>query len=136
MQASHSEEVKSPCLLKRFFDVFGCLVSKAEHDSAQKILHLRRILQSAAKSVLHPSPRLLRRAHDRVATTVSNQRAVLRVANEEQATNVAAREIGTHIEFAGISWRWYRLSSSKKFKFNVPARSRAWIVSCLPVQLI
>src|SRR5437588_5031503 len=117
MQASHSEKVKSPCLLKRFFDVFGCLMSEAEHDSAQKILHVGCILQPAAKNVLHPCPRLLRCAHDRVATAVSNERAALRVADEEQATNVPAREIGTHIEFAGISWRRDRLGSSKKFKF-------------------
>ena len=90
---------------------------ETKHNSAQKTLHVGRILQPTAKCVLHPGPRLLRRAHDRVATAVSNERAALRVADEEQAANVPAREIRTHIEFAGISWRRDRLGSSKKFKF-------------------
>src|SRR6266487_1041889 len=92
-------------------------MSEAKHDSAKKILHLRRVLQTAAKCVLHPSPRLLRCAHDRVATAVSNQRAVFRIANEKHSTNIAAREIRTHIEFAGISRRRDWLGSSKKLQF-------------------
>src|SRR5260370_39593344 len=106
--------MKSSGLLKRFLDVLWRLVPEAKHDSAQKILHLRCVLQTAAKCILHPSPRLLRCAHDRVAAAVSNQRTVFRIANEEHSTNVAAREIRTHIEFAGLSQRRDCLCTSRK----------------------
>src|SRR6267378_8139933 len=60
VQASDSEKVKSAGLLKWFLDVFRCLVPEAKHDSAEKILHLRCVLQSSANCVLHPCARLLR----------------------------------------------------------------------------
>src|SRR5438128_12006623 len=90
---------------------------EAKHDSAEKILHLRRVLQTSAKCVLHPSPRLLRCAHDRVATAVSNQRAIFRITNKEHSTKDAAHEVRTHIEFSGNSPRRYRPDGSKKLKF-------------------
>src|SRR4029077_8705506 len=88
VQASDSEEVKRACLLKWFFDVLRGLVPQAKHDAAEKILHLGRVLQPPAKVFLHPSPRLLRRAQNRISTAVSNERPVLRVANKEYSTNV------------------------------------------------
>src|SRR5262249_59845108 len=47
----------------------------------------------------------------------SNQRAILRIANEEHSTDIASREIRAHIEFAGISRRRYRLGSFQQLQF-------------------
>ena len=62
MQTCDSEKVKSAGLLKWFLDVFGCLVPEAQHNPAEKILHLRRVFQPFANCVLHPCARLLRQA--------------------------------------------------------------------------
>src|SRR6266487_6490415 len=117
MQTSDSKKVKRAGLLKRFLNVFGCLVPDAKHDPADKTLHLARALQSPAKRVLHPCPRFLSRMQNRVSTAVSNERAILRIANEQNAANVAAREIRAHIEFAGISRRrdYFRISEKPQF---------------------
>ncbi len=40
MQAGDGEKMKRAGLLKRLFNIFGRLVSDAEHDSTQEILHL------------------------------------------------------------------------------------------------
>ena len=117
METGNCEKVQRAGLLEWFFDVLRRLVPQTKHNSAEKILDLWRVLQPSTQRILHPGPRLLRCPHDRVAPTVSNQRAVLRIANEESSTNIAAREISTHIEFAGISRRRDRLGSSKKFQF-------------------
>src|SRR5439155_3337839 len=98
-------------------DVLRGLVPQAKHDAAEKILHLGRVLQSPAKGVLHPSPRLLRRAQNRISTAMSNERPVLRVANKEHSTDAAAREVRAYIELAGVSRRRYRLGSPKKLQF-------------------
>ena len=46
-----------------------------------------------------------------------NQCAVLRIANEEEPANIVTREVGAHIEFAGISRRRDDFRNSKKLQF-------------------
>ena len=54
VQSSHREEMKRAGLLERFLDVFRSLMPETEHNSADKILHVRRIIQPTAKRSLHP----------------------------------------------------------------------------------
>jgi hypothetical protein len=56
-------------------------------------------------------------AQDRIAAAMADQRAVLRITSEEHSTDVMPCQVGTHIEFAGVSWRRDWLGSSKKFQF-------------------
>src|SRR6267378_2667059 len=114
MQTSDREEVKRAGLLKWFLDVFGCLMSEAQHNPAEKILHLRRVLQPSANYALHPCARLLRPAYNGVAAAVPNRCAILRIANKEHSTNVVTRQIRAHIKFAGISRRRDHFRDSKK----------------------
>ena len=114
MQASHSEEVKRPGLLKRLFDIFRRLVPDPEHDSAQEILHVRRVVQAATNRVLHPFARFLRRAQNRVSTAMSNECTVFWIADKQGSTNVATREIRPHVEFAWISRRCDQSRDSEK----------------------
>ena len=116
MQARDRKKVKRPSLLKWFFDVFRCLVPESKHDPTQKILRLRRVLQSSANCVLHPCPRLLRQTQNRVATAVPNQCAVLRI-DKEHSADVVTRQIRAHIEFAGISRRRDDFRGSEKLQF-------------------
>ena len=127
MQTSDSEKMKRAGLLERFLDVFRCLVPESKHDSTEKILHLRRVLQPSAKRVLHPGARFLCRMQDRVSTAVANQRAVFWITNKQHATNVPPRKIRAHIEFARISRRRDDFRSSEKpqciakFRGSAPA---------------
>src|SRR6266513_5741598 len=123
MQARDRKKVKGTSLLKWFFDVFRCLVPESKHDPTQKILRLRRVLQSSTNCVLHPCPRLLREAQNRVANGVPNQCAVLRIANKEHSANVVTRQIRAHIKFAGVSRRRDDFRDSKKFQFIAEFRS-------------
>ena len=117
MQARDRKKVKRTSLLKWLFDVFRCLVPESKHDPTQKILRLRRVLQSSTNCVLHPCPRLLRQAQNRVATAVPNQCAVLRIADKEHSTDVVTRQIRAHIEFTGISRRRDDFRGSEKLQF-------------------
>ncbi len=127
VETSDSEKVKRSGLLERFLDVFRCLVPESKHDSTEKILHLRRVLQPSAKRVLHPGARYLCRMQDRASTAVANQRAVFRITNKQHATNIPPRKIGAHIEFARIARRRDDFRSSEKpqciakFRGSAPA---------------
>src|SRR5580704_8074766 len=55
VQAGHGKKMQRSSLLKRFLDIFGCLMSKAERNSADKILDVWRILQTPAERRLHPT---------------------------------------------------------------------------------
>src|SRR5947207_950670 len=109
--------MQSARLLKWFFDVFGRLLSQPEHDSAEKSLYLWRVLQAAAQPILHPTPRFLCGAQDRIAPAVANQRAVLRVPDEKRSAHIVPRKISTHVKFAWISRRGNWLGRSQKFQF-------------------
>src|SRR2546429_349518 len=67
-----------------------------------------------------------------------NQRAVFRVANKESSANVAACEIGAHVEFTGISWRCDHLGYAEEaqlialFPCSTPAKQPARVRSVLP----
>src|SRR5438046_6658238 len=114
MQASDGEKVNRAGLLKRLFNVLGCFVPNAKHDSTDETFYLGRIVQAAAQRVLHPCARRLCSAQDRIAAAVANQRAVLRVPNEQHSTDIMPRQISAHVELAGIARRRDRLRSSKK----------------------
>ena len=100
-------------------------MSKTERDSADKTLHVRRVVQTLAKRALHPRARFLRCAQNRISTPMSNQHAILRIANKQASTNVPAREIGAHIEFARISGRRDRFRDSKKLQLIAEFRIAA-----------
>src|SRR5437773_12259522 len=125
MQTGDSEQVKSAGLLKRLFNVFRRLMSEPEHDSAKKTSNLGCVFQVAAKRVLHPGPGLLCQPQDRIPTAVSNEYRVLRIANKQQSANVTTRQIGAHVEFAGISRRRDWLSDSRKLQFVAKFRRTA-----------
>src|SRR6266513_3274651 len=116
MQASDGEKVNRAGLLKRLFNVLGCFVPDAKHDSTNETFYLGRILQAAAQRVLHPCARRLCSAQDGIAAAVANQRAVLRVPNEQHSADIMPRQISAHVELAGIAWRRDRLGSSKKLQ--------------------
>ena len=46
--------MKCASLLERLVDIFRRLVPDSKHDSAEEILHLRRVIQPAAKRSFHP----------------------------------------------------------------------------------
>src|SRR6266540_7200961 len=123
MQTSDSKKVKRAGLLKWFLDVFRGLVPETEQDPTEKILNLRRVLQSSANCVLHPCARFLRETQDRVATAVPNQGAVLRITNKEHSTDVVTRKVRAHIEFARISGRRDYFRDSKQLQFVTKFRS-------------
>ena len=125
MQTGDSEQVKSAGLLKRLFNVFTRLMSEPEHDSAEKTSNLGCVFQVAAKRVLHPGPGLLCQPQDRIPTAVSNEYRVLRIANKQQSANVTTRQIGAHVEFAGISRRRDWLRGSRKLQFIAKFRRTA-----------
>src|ERR1043166_5285321 len=109
-------------LLKWFLDIFRSLMPETKHNSADEILYVRRILQPATKCNLHPRARFLRRAQNRIAAAMSNEHAFLGIANKQTSAHVAAREIGAHIEFAGIPGRCDRFRDSKKSEFVAKLR--------------
>src|SRR4029077_15203604 len=117
VQTSHREEVKRACLLKRFFDVLWSLMAQAQRDDAQKILHLGRIIQTAADRALHPSARALRRAQDRTTSAFAEQNTVFWITNKQTAAGIQAREIRAHVELAGIARQRDRFGDSEKFQF-------------------
>src|SRR2546430_15695759 len=61
-----------------------------------------RVLQPAAHPILHPPPRLLCRAQDKIPPAVANQHPVLRVPDEKRSAHIVPRKISTHIKFAWI----------------------------------
>jgi hypothetical protein len=61
-------------------------------------------------------------AQDRIAAAVANQRAVLRIPNEQHSADIMPRQISAHIELAGITRRCDRLRSSKKLQFIAKLR--------------
>src|SRR5437879_2982453 len=97
--------MKRSRLLKRLFDVLRRLMSQTKNDSAQEILHLRRIVESATNRALHPGPCLLCCAQDRISSAAFQQDAVFRVANKQTSPHILTREIRTHIELARIAPR-------------------------------
>src|SRR5258708_38287273 len=109
MQSSDGEKVNRAGLLKRLLNVLRCVVPDAKHDSTDETLCLGRILQAAAQRVLHPYARRLGGAQDRIAAAVANERAVLRVPNEQYSADIMPRQRSAHIELAGIAWRRDRL---------------------------
>src|SRR2546425_1149911 len=133
MQAGHGKKMKGAGLLKWFLDVFGSLVAQTECNSADEILHVRRIVQTTTKHILHPGTRFLRGAQNRIANAVSNEDAIFRVANKQTSTHVATREIRPHIEFAGVARRHDWLGNSKKVqlitecRFATPAHKQSRI---------
>ena len=56
---------------------------------------------------------------------MSNEHGFLRIANKQTSKNIAAREIGAHIEFARVSGRRDRFRSSKEFEFIAKLRLTA-----------
>ena len=56
---------------------------------------------------------------------MSNEHAFIRIANKQTSMHVAAREIGAHIEFAGIPGRRDRFHDAKKFAFIAKLRFAA-----------
>ncbi len=58
-----------------------------------------------------------------------DQRAILRITNEEHSTNVVSGEISAHIESAGVSGRRDGFCVSKKFQFIAELR-RAFQRTC------
>src|SRR5207245_5627112 len=93
------------------------LPSQAYDDPTVYPLYLWRVLQLAAHPILHPTPRFLCRAHDKITPAVANQHPVLRVPDEKRSAHIVPRKISTHIKFAWISRRGNWLGSSKKFQF-------------------
>src|SRR5580765_4091306 len=122
MQAGYSEKMDRAGLLKRLLDVLRCFVPNAKNDSTDEIFYLRRIVQAAAQRVLHPCTRRLCSAQDRIAAAVADQDAVFRITSEEHSTDIMPCQVGTHIEFAGVSWRRDWLDRSKKFQFVAKLR--------------
>src|SRR6266480_4642584 len=116
MQSSDGEKVNRASLLKRLLNVLRCVVPDAKHDSTDKTFYLGRILQAAAQRVLHPCARRLCSAQDRIAVAVADQRAVLRIPNEQHSADIMPCQISAHIELAGIARRRDRLRSSKKLQ--------------------
>src|SRR5450631_3306295 len=98
--------MKRSSLLKRFLDVFGRLMSKAERNSADEILHVRRILQHPAQRRLHPSARRVRGAQNWIFSAMPKEHAILGVAHQQTSVNIATCEIRSRIEFAGIARTW------------------------------
>src|SRR5260370_33923501 len=103
MQSSDGENVNRAGLLKRLLDVLRCFVPDAKHDSTYETLCFGRIVQAAAQRVLHPCARRLCSAQDRIAAAVADQRAVLRIPDEQHSANIMPRKVSAHIEFAGVS---------------------------------
>ena len=77
MQTRHRKKMKRPSLLKRFFDVFRCLMTQTERNAAEKILDLWRIIQSPTNHAPHPSPRFLRGSKDWISGAALLARAVM-----------------------------------------------------------
>src|ERR1700747_2058993 len=103
-------------LLKWLFNVLRSFVSDPKHDSTNETLYLGRIVQAAAQRVLYPCARCLCSAQHRIAATVADQGAVLRITSEQHSTDIMPCEVGAHVEFAGVPWRCDRLGGSKKFQ--------------------
>src|ERR1700719_3368991 len=122
VQAGDGKEMKRARLLEWFFDVFRGLMSKTERDSADKILHVRRVVQTLTKSALHPGTRFLHRTQNRISTAMPDEHAIPRIANKHTATNVPAREIGAHTESARISGRRDRFRDSEKLQLIAELR--------------
>src|SRR4030095_1839982 len=97
MQSRDREQMKRPGLLKRLLNVFRRLMTEAKNDPAQKILHLRRIIESATNNALHPGARFLRRAQNRIPGIFSQERAVFGVANKQTSPHILAREVRAHV---------------------------------------
>src|SRR5437016_2019876 len=117
MQTRHRKKMKRPSLLKRFFDVFRCLMPQTERNAAEKILDLWRIIQSPTNHAPHPSPRFLRGSKDWISGAAFQQAAHFRISHKQTSPHILAREIRTHVELAGIPrWRDW-LGNSKKFQF-------------------
>src|SRR5262245_23665194 len=117
MQPGDCEKVHRACLLKSFLNVLRRFVAYAQHDSTNETFYFGCIVQTAAQCVLHPCARRLCGAQDRIAATVADERPVLRITGEEHSADIVPREVGAHIEFAGVPWRRDWLSGSKKFQF-------------------
>ena len=115
MQSCDSKEMERAGLLKRLLNVLRCVVPDPKHDSTDETFYLGRILQAAAQRVLHPCARRLCSAQDRIAAAVVNQRAVLRIPNEQHSADIMPRKVSSHVELAGIAWRRDRLGGTKKF---------------------
>ena len=54
VQTGHGEKMERPGLLERLFDIFGTLAPQTERNSANKTLHVRRIVQTATKHAVQP----------------------------------------------------------------------------------
>src|SRR6266403_99763 len=99
-----------------------CIVPDAKHDSTDETFCFGRIFQAAAQRVLHPCARRLCSEQHRIAAAVADQRAVLRIPNEQHSADIMPRQISAHIEFAGVSWWRDWLRSSKKFQIIAKLR--------------
>src|SRR5205814_9276352 len=117
MQTGHGEQMKRTRLLKRLFDVLRRLMAQTENNAAQKILYLRRSIQSATNRSLHPGARFLGCSQDWISGTFLNQKSIFRIANKKSSPHILPREIGTHVELARIARGRNRFGHPEEFQF-------------------
>src|ERR1700741_453976 len=92
-------------LLEWLFNIFCRLMSQTESNAADETLDVRRILQPSTKCHLQPRSRFLSCAQDRTARSMLQDCSIFRVSHKQTPEHVATRQIGSHVEFARVSWR-------------------------------
>ena len=101
-----------------------------------------RIFQSAGERRLHPGAGFGREPEQQIAATVRENFAILRIAREDRAGNVAPREITLQVKTPGIPRRRDRLGETRQADFvaelrrDFPARPHRRVGAfALPVDL-
>ena len=128
VQTGDREEMQRARLLKLLLDFIWRVIANAEHHSADEPAQIRRIFQSARQRRLHPGSRNLGRAHDATAVAAAQNSPIFRIAHDERVTNVLPREVGAHVEFAGIAWTFDGLRDAEQLQLvtvtNIAAPTR------------
>src|SRR3954447_15608727 len=90
-------------LLERLLDIFGALMTRAEHHPVDCAGNVRRVFNSHSEDSLHPAARFLRSSKDPIAASTPDDNAVLRITHDQGAVNILPLQVRSCIEFTGIS---------------------------------